>query len=194
MFFEEFKNQILLSINTSMPCRVVSSNGSRVTIQPLFKTKESGKEPHTAPIIEDVPVLWQRYNVHGGSVFKVDIPKGEHEHEDGEHIHEGGSHSHSGGSHSHSGSDHSHSGGSHSHDGGSHSHDGGIHKHEGGEHKHEEMQILETLSFSPVFYPGDVVLCVFTQRALDDALSGSPVYAGTSRILSIKDAVVVGIF
>jgi len=69
-YFESMKVALLTSINTAMPCKVLSYNeGNRTAkIQPLFKAKEVGKEPRNLPPIEGVPVLFQKYKVDGGSV------------------------------------------------------------------------------------------------------------------------------
>jgi len=68
-FFSNFKNQILLSINTCMPCKVLSYNeGSRTAkIQPLFMVKEVNRSPEKLSVLEDVPVLKQKYKVNGGA-------------------------------------------------------------------------------------------------------------------------------
>lgn len=69
-FYANFKNQILLSINTCMPCKVISYNeGSRTAkIQPLFKVKEINRAPEKLSVLEDVPVLKQKYKVNSGAV------------------------------------------------------------------------------------------------------------------------------
>lgn len=163
MFFETFKQQMMLSINTSLPCRVLSYDKERrmATVQPLFQMKEVGQNPQNMSIIEDVPVLWQRYEVQRKQPIDVSIKEGAHTHSGGEHSQYSGN---------------------------------GSHSHTGGAHEHTEMRILEELDMVPVLKAGDVVLAVCAQRALDDALDGKPVYAGTSRILSVQDAVIVGIF
>ena len=68
-FYSNFKNQILLSINTCMPCKVLSYNeGSRTAkIQPLFMVKEVNRSPEKLSVLEDVPVLKQKYKVNGGA-------------------------------------------------------------------------------------------------------------------------------
>lgn len=68
-FFSNFKNQILLSINTCMPCKVLAYNeGSRTAkIQPLFMVKEVNRSPEKLSVLEDVPVLKQKYKVNGGA-------------------------------------------------------------------------------------------------------------------------------
>ncbi|EWG12752.1 Gp138 family membrane-puncturing spike protein [Cytobacillus firmus] len=48
-------------------------------------------------------------------------------------------------------------------------------------------------TYLPVYSPGDTVLVVFCQRAIDDAQSGHNVFPGTSRMFSIQDAVIVGV-
>lgn len=164
MFFENLKNQILLSINTCMPCKVISYNEEErlATIQPLFKMKEAGKEPQALSIIEDVPVLWQRMKVHKKNFFQVNIPEGEH----------------------------THSGGGHSQYTGS-----GVHSHSGGEHEHKKMKVTEDfIELHPVLKAGDTVLAVFAQRSIDEAMEGKLSYPGSARILSVHDAIIVGIF
>lgn len=178
MFFENFKNQMLLSINTCMPCKILSYDEKKRTakIQPLFKTKEAGKEPQTISVIEDVPVLWQRMRIHSKEFFKVEIPEGEHEHFEGEHTHSGGGHAQYTGN-------------------GVHSHDGGGHKHDGGEHLHKKMKVTEDfIDLHPALKEGDTVLAVFAQRAIDEAQEGKLVYPGASRVMSVHDAIIIGIF
>ncbi|PIC73347.1 hypothetical protein [Sporosarcina sp. P17b] len=164
MFFENFRNQMLLTINTSMPCKVLSYDEKKrvATIQPLFKTKEAGMEPEALSIIEDVPVLWQRMKVHKKDFFKVSIPEGEH-------VHNGGGHSQYTGS--------------------------GVHSHDGGKHEHKKMKVIEDfIELHPVLKAGDTVLAVFAQRAIDEAQEGKLSYPGASRIMSVHDAIIVGIF
>ncbi|WP_274381443.1 Gp138 family membrane-puncturing spike protein [Paenibacillus mesophilus] len=50
-----------------MPCRVVSYDEERrrAVVQPLFMTKERGKPPAPLPLVQNVPVLSQRYRVDG---------------------------------------------------------------------------------------------------------------------------------
>lgn len=91
-FSENIKSQLLLSINTCMPCKVLSYNeGSRrAKIQPLFKTKEVGREPSAQSVIEDVPVMFERVKINGGQPILVTIPEGEHgghSSGDGQHTH-----------------------------------------------------------------------------------------------------------
>ena len=164
MFFENFRNQILLSVNTCMPCKVLSYDEKerRAKIQPLFKNKEVGKDPQALSVIEDVPVLWQRMKVHKKDFFQVSIPEGEH----------------------------THSGGGHSQYTGS-----GTHTHSGGEHEHKKMKVTEDfIELHPVLKEGDTVLAVFAHRSIDEAMEGDLVYPGTSRVLSVQDAIIVGIF
>lgn len=68
-FFSNFKNQIILSINTCMPCKVLAyDEGSRTAkIQPLFMVKEVNRAPEKLSVLEDVPVLKQKYKVNGGA-------------------------------------------------------------------------------------------------------------------------------
>lgn len=90
-FFEGFKGAILASLNTSMPCKVLQYDTSSCTakIQPLFRSKEVGKDPVDLPPIEDVPVLFQRYKVHNNAKIAVTTDKGPHGQAagTGEHIH-----------------------------------------------------------------------------------------------------------
>ncbi|MGA4517195.1 Gp138 family membrane-puncturing spike protein [Solibacillus silvestris] len=164
MFFENFRNQILLSINTCMPCKVLSYDEKTrmASIQPMFKQKEVGKEPQALSIIEDVPVLWQRMKVHKKDFFEVNIPEGEHVHDDGGHGQYTGS---------------------------------GVHSHDGGKHEHKKMKVTEDfIELHPVLESGDIVLAVFAQRSIDEAMEGNLVYPGSSRYLSVHDAIIVGIF
>lgn len=49
-------------------------------------------------------------------------------------------------------------------------------------------------TFTPALNTGDVVLVVFSQRALDSAIDGNIVYPAKNRMFSIHDAVIVGCF
>ncbi|WP_346235738.1 Gp138 family membrane-puncturing spike protein [Lysinibacillus telephonicus] len=49
-------------------------------------------------------------------------------------------------------------------------------------------------TYTPVYSEGEVVYVVFSQRALDEAQKGNNVFPGTSRMFSIHDAVIVGLF
>lgn len=117
-FFSNLREQILLSINTSMPCKVLSYNkGNRTAkIQPLFKVKEVGQSPESLPSIEDVPVCFQKFEVDG-----------------------------------------------------------------------------ITKTYTPILGVGDIVLVVFGQRSIDDAIEGVLDFPGFSRVLDIQDAMIVGI-
>lgn len=66
-FFENMRQQILLSINTAMPCKVLAyDKGTRTAkIQPLFKVKEVGHAPEALAPVDGVPVCFQRYEVDG---------------------------------------------------------------------------------------------------------------------------------
>lgn len=90
-FFGGLMGGALVGINTAMPCKVLSYDASTCTakIQPLFKAKEIDKEPKSLPPIEGVPVLFQRYKVHGNSKIAVTTDKGGHAQYTGtgEHIH-----------------------------------------------------------------------------------------------------------
>ena len=178
MFFENFRTQMLLSINTAMPCKVLSYDEEKrqAKIQPLFMTKEIGRASEKMSVIEDVPVLWQRMRVHKKEFFKAEVPEGEHIHEKGEHTHSGGGHAQYTGS-------------------GVHSHDGGAHMHDGGKHTHKKMKVTEDfIDLHPVLKAGDTVLAVFGQRAIDEAQEGKLSYPGAARIMSVHDAIIVGIF
>ncbi|MBD8026416.1 hypothetical protein H9636_07060 [Ureibacillus sp. Re31] len=48
--------------------------------------------------------------------------------------------------------------------------------------------------YKPIYNKGEIVLVVFSQRALDDAQNGDLVYPGTARMFSIHDAVIMGVF
>jgi len=47
--------------------------------------------------------------------------------------------------------------------------------------------------FIPVLYQGDVVLVVFSQRALDDVLQGDVAFPSQKRHHSLNDAVIIGV-
>lgn len=68
-FFKNFRNQILLGINTAFPAKVLTFDETTLEakIQPLFKVKEVNEDPEALEPIEGVPVLKQRYRVNGGS-------------------------------------------------------------------------------------------------------------------------------
>lgn len=55
----------LLSLHTSMPCKVISfdEGKGRAVVQPLFKAKEVGRDAVALPLIQNVPVLSQRYKI-----------------------------------------------------------------------------------------------------------------------------------
>lgn len=73
-FFKNFRNQILFSINTAFPAKVLAFDESSLEakIQPLFKVKEVGEEPETVPVIEGVPALKHEFSVEGGPVQSYD--------------------------------------------------------------------------------------------------------------------------
>lgn len=81
----------LVSMNTAMPCKVLSYNSTTCTakIQPLFMVKEVEKEPVILAPIEDVPVLFQRYRMHNNNPIAVTTDKGGHAQYtgSGEHVH-----------------------------------------------------------------------------------------------------------
>ncbi|OES45223.1 Gp138 family membrane-puncturing spike protein [Domibacillus iocasae] len=64
-FFENLQANLLANLNTGMPCRVISYNKElrEAKIQPLFKTKEKGRDPIDRSPVEGVPVVFQRYEV-----------------------------------------------------------------------------------------------------------------------------------
>lgn len=117
-FYRNFKEQILLTINTGFPAKIISydKNLCEAKIQPLFKMKEVGYEPETLSVIEGVPTITQRYEVDG--VIK---------------------------------------------------------------------------EYKPIYKKDEKVYCVCAQRSLDDLSSGKPYYPGKSRVLSMQDAVIVGL-
>lgn len=63
-----------------------------------------------------------------------------------------------------------------------------------GEHIHNVITFTEAIEMIPDLRVGDVVLVVFCQRAIDEAQNGKNVYPGISRMFSIQDAVIVGVF
>lgn len=67
-FLSNFVRDKLLALHTAMPCKVISYDEStkRATVQPLYKTKEYDKPAAALPVIEDVPVLKQRFRVNDG--------------------------------------------------------------------------------------------------------------------------------
>lgn len=62
-FFSNLMHQVAMNINTAMPCKVLSYNKEKRTakIQPLFMVKEVGREPEPLPPIDNVPVLFHRF-------------------------------------------------------------------------------------------------------------------------------------
>ncbi|MEG0601337.1 hypothetical protein ACN6J9_02800 [Carnobacterium maltaromaticum] len=56
MFFEEFKRNILQSINTCSLGRIVSINGNKASVQPLFMMKTSDGKLLKQTLINDVPI------------------------------------------------------------------------------------------------------------------------------------------
>lgn len=118
-YFDALKMNLLTSINTAMPCKILSYDEATCTakIQPLFKVKEVGQPEKALKPIENVPALKQKYRVNDGSVQE----------------------------------------------------------------------------YVPVYEAGNVVLVVFAQRAIDDALQGKMTYPGT-RMFSLTDAVIVGVW
>lgn len=73
-YFEILKNQIILSLNTCFPAKVLGFDGEEAKIQPLFKTKEWNEEPEVQKPIEGVPILKQRYEMHQSKAIDVFIP------------------------------------------------------------------------------------------------------------------------
>lgn len=66
-FYRRFKQDILLSINTTMPAKVLAYDqaSQEAKVQPLYKTKEKGQAPVSLPVLEGVPALSQRFDVDG---------------------------------------------------------------------------------------------------------------------------------
>lgn len=81
MFFKEFKEQLVLSLNTCYPATVLSFDKSKceATIQPLFMEKEYGEDPEALEPLEDIPVLQQRYEI-ARKAINVHIPGGYEDH------------------------------------------------------------------------------------------------------------------
>lgn len=48
-------------------------------------------------------------------------------------------------------------------------------------------------TYVPVLKNGMKVLCVVSQRSLDDYASGQPYYPGAARIMNMQDSVIVGV-
>lgn len=67
-FLKTFIRQHLLNLHTAMPARIVSYDEAekRATIQPLHMTKEVGRPPQELPVVQNVPVLTQRFRMEGG--------------------------------------------------------------------------------------------------------------------------------
>ena len=67
-FLKTFIRQHLLALHTAMPARIVSYDETRrrATIQPLHMTKEVGRPPRALSVVQNVPVLEQRFVVDGG--------------------------------------------------------------------------------------------------------------------------------
>ncbi|MCT6926174.1 Gp138 family membrane-puncturing spike protein [Metasolibacillus sp.] len=148
-FFDGLLGSALVGINTAMPCKVLSYDAATCTakIQPLFKAKEVNKEPQSLPVVEGVPVLFQRYKVHNNNAIAISTDKGGHSQYTGT-----------------------------------------------GEHEHKQLTFTESVEMIPDLSVGDVVLAVFCQRAIDEAIQGANVYPGAARMFSIHDAVIVGVF
>ncbi|GGA31033.1 Gp138 family membrane-puncturing spike protein [Psychrobacillus lasiicapitis] len=136
-FYSNFKNQLLLSINTCMPCKVLAYNESNRTakIQPLFMIKEINRAPEKLSVLEDVPVLFERVKIKNNTAISVTIPNSDH----------------------------------------------------------TQITFNESVELVPSINVGDIVLAVFAQRSLDDAIEGNVVYPGTSRLFAVHDAIIVGI-
>jgi len=90
-FFNNQKQSNALRLNTAAPCRVISYDESTRTakIQPLFMTKEVGKEPKTPSPIENVPVSFQRYKLNNNESISISTDAGTHSQRSGS-----GSHNH----------------------------------------------------------------------------------------------------
>lgn len=72
MFLKEFKEQILLAVNTCYPARVLSfdENNCEAKILPLFMTKDVNEDPETQDVLEGVPLMYQQYKVDDGPLQK----------------------------------------------------------------------------------------------------------------------------
>lgn len=72
MFLQEFKEQILLTVNTCYPARVLifDENNLEAKIQPLFMTKDVGEEPEEQDVLEGVPLMYQQYKIDNGPTQK----------------------------------------------------------------------------------------------------------------------------
>ncbi|NNV04647.1 Gp138 family membrane-puncturing spike protein [Brevibacillus sp. MCWH] len=74
-FLDAFARQIKLSIHTMAPAKVVKydENKQRADIQLLFMTvyKDGTKEPYR--LLEDVPVMFQRFKINKGQPFTAII-------------------------------------------------------------------------------------------------------------------------
>lgn len=74
-FLDAFARQIKLSIHTMAPAKVVKydENKQRADIQLLFMTvyKDGTKEPYR--LLEDVPVMFQRFKLNKGQPFQIKI-------------------------------------------------------------------------------------------------------------------------
>lgn len=147
-FFNNLVHRVSMNINTSMPCKVISFDEATITakVQPLFMTKEVGREPEALKPIEGVPVLFQRYKVKNLEPISVTTDAGEHGQYTGS-----------------------------------------------GAHMHNILTFKESVEMIPDLRPDDVVMVVFSQRALDNVLSGQVAYPGINRHHDIQDAVIVGL-
>lgn len=67
-FFKMLQHEVFMNLNTAMPCKVLAYDETKrlAKIQPLFMVKEFGEEPTKLSVIENVPVLFQKYRVNGG--------------------------------------------------------------------------------------------------------------------------------
>ncbi|WP_157930360.1 Gp138 family membrane-puncturing spike protein [Mycobacteroides abscessus] len=147
-FFNNLSYQVAMTINTAMPCKVISYNESKRTakIQPLFMTKEVGREPEALPPIDGVPVLFQRYKINNLKPISISTDAGEHAQYTGS-----------------------------------------------GGHEHKSLTFKQSVEMIPDLRSGDVVLVVFSQRALDNVSSGKVAYPGINRHHDLQDAVIVGV-
>lgn len=68
--FMDFRSSIINSINTAMPARVISYDEATCTakIKPLIRVETNQRTYTEREVIENVPVLKQKYRVNGGSV------------------------------------------------------------------------------------------------------------------------------
>lgn len=79
-YFRNFKEQILLSVNTCFPASILAFDETSLEakIQPLFMSKEVGYDAEKLSVLEGVPALTQRFKVDGETkVYKPVYQKGD---------------------------------------------------------------------------------------------------------------------